>query len=153
MSYRGEALHERVKYWIRPELQSLIKENRVHGHFHTEVTEITPTAAMLRSSLDHSTTELAVDDVLLQIGYEHDGRLMDSIGIERSGPDRAPTFDQDTMETNVPDVYVAGTAAAGTQDRFRVFIENCHIHAERIAAAMTGNPSPESSVTRALEES
>jgi len=153
LSYRGETIHERVKYWIRPELQSLINENRVHGHFNTDVAEITPTAAILRSATENSTYELPIDDVLLQIGYEHDGRLMDSIGIERSGPDRRPTFDQDTMETNVQDVYVAGTAAAGTQDRFRVFIENCHIHAERIAAAMTGSPPPKSSATRALEES
>ena len=145
-------MHERVKYWIRPELDSLINEDRVHGHFQTEVVEITPTAVTLRNRTDETSFDFPADDVLLQIGYEHDGLLMDSVGIERAGTDNAPVFDHDTMETNVPRVYVAGTATAGTQRRFRVFIENCHIHATRIAAAMTGNPPPEATSLRALEE-
>ena len=46
------------------------------------------------------------------------------------------------METNVPGVYVAGTAVAGTQDKYRVFIENCHVHVHRIVAALTGPRTP-----------
>jgi thioredoxin reductase (NADPH) len=46
------------------------------------------------------------------------------------------------METNVPGLYVAGTATAGTQQSYTVFIENCHIHAQRIAAALAGEPPP-----------
>ena len=42
------------------------------------------------------------------------------------------------METNVPGVYVAGTAVGGTQEKYTVFIENCHVHVERIVAALTG---------------
>jgi thioredoxin reductase (NADPH) len=47
-------------------------------------------------------------------------------------------FDRSTMETNVPGLYVAGTATAGSQVRTRVFIENCHAHGPKIAAAITG---------------
>ena len=47
-------------------------------------------------------------------------------------------INQDTMETNVKGVYMAGTAIAGTQDQFRLFIENCHIHTERIVASLLG---------------
>jgi thioredoxin reductase (NADPH) len=42
------------------------------------------------------------------------------------------------METNVPGLFVAGTAAAGTQFHFKLFIENCHSHVVRIARALTG---------------
>jgi hypothetical protein len=31
---------------------------------------------------------------------------------------------------------------AGTQDKYRVFIENCHFHVDRILAALTGAPTP-----------
>jgi hypothetical protein len=32
----------------------------------------------------------------------------------------------------------------GTQDKYRVFIENCHVHVERILNALTGvAPPPE----------
>jgi thioredoxin reductase (NADPH) len=152
ISYRGDSLHERVKYWIRPELQSLIDEDRVHGHFRTDPIEITPEIVRLRHATTGDVSELGIDDVLLQIGYEHDGGLMDSVGIDRTGPDDAPAFNPDTMETNVPGVYVAGTATAGTQKRFRVFIENCHIHASRIAAALAGDPPPAETSLRSLEE-
>ncbi|MCH2149520.1 MAG: NAD(P)-binding domain-containing protein [Phycisphaerales bacterium] len=152
ISYRGHELHERVKYWIRPELASLIDEDRVHGHFRTELVEITPEITRLRDGTTGELTALHIDDVLLQIGYEHDGRLMDSIGIERTGPDEAPHFNPDSMETNVNGAYVAGTATAGTQKRFRVFIENCHIHAARIAAALAGDAPPKTSALRSLEE-
>ena len=153
LSYRGDGLHERVKYWIRPELDSLVNEGRIHGHFGTELTEITRAGVKLVEPGNGTVHELPVDDVLLQIGYEHDGSLMDSIGIARTGPDDAPHFDPDTMETNVPGAYVAGTATAGTQKRFRVYIENCHIHAARIVAALTGQDPPPTTAPRPLAES
>jgi thioredoxin reductase (NADPH) len=56
--------------------------------------------------------------------------------------ERAPRFNEETMETNVPGIYVAGTATAGSQQSYSVFIETCHIHAKRIAAALTGAPPP-----------
>ena len=42
------------------------------------------------------------------------------------------------METNVPGLYVAGTAAGGTQLKFKLFIENCHAHVVRILRHLTG---------------
>ncbi|MNC96782.1 hypothetical protein D3C83_142420 [compost metagenome] len=61
----------------------------------------------------------------------------------------SPRFDEKTMETNVPGVFVAGTATGGTQDRYTVFIENCHIHVDRIVASLTGEAAP---APRALPE-
>jgi thioredoxin reductase (NADPH) len=57
------------------------------------------------------------------------------------------------METNIPGIYVAGTAVAGTQDKYRVFIENCHVHVERILAAFTGAAAPGAPEQMALPES
>ena len=42
------------------------------------------------------------------------------------------------MQTNLPGVYVAGTAAAGTQLSFKLFIENCHAHVVRILRHLAG---------------
>jgi len=82
------------------------------------------------------------DFVLLQIGYQQDTTLLELAGIELRGECRAPAFNERTMETNVPGVYVAGTVVGGTQDKYRVFIENCHIHVGRIVAALTGVAPP-----------
>ncbi len=42
------------------------------------------------------------------------------------------------MDTNVPGLYMAGTVAAGVQQRYTLFIENTHEHVGKIAAAITG---------------
>ena len=47
------------------------------------------------------------------------------------------------MMTDVPHLYIAGTAAAGTQNSFKLFIENCHRHVTRITRSITGQtPDP-----------
>jgi thioredoxin reductase (NADPH) len=78
------------------------------------------------------------DFVLLLTGYEMDTSLLEQAGAQLAGPNRAPVIDPQTMQTTVPGLFVAGTAAAGTQYRFRLFIENCHSHVVRILRAVVG---------------
>ena len=94
--------------------------------------------------LDPTTQGLVrgADLVLLLIGYEMDTDFLESIGVELVGENRAPKLDHQTMQTNVPGLFVAGTAAAGTQLRFHLFIENCHPHVDKIIRAITGQEAP-----------
>ena len=78
------------------------------------------------------------DFVLLATGFRGDQSLLRSLGVELTGDNRVPTFDPDTMETNVKGVYLAGTVAAGVQQRYTLFIENCHDHSGKITQAITG---------------
>ena len=142
LSYRRNQLDPRsIKYWLLPEINGLIQEKRIGGYFETQVTEITPTQVRMRR-IDGKEVTVDVDFVLLQIGYEQNSTLLELAGVELTGPCRTPTFDPNTMETNVPGVYVAGTAVGGTQEKYRVFIENCHVHVDRILAAITGVKPP-----------
>jgi thioredoxin reductase (NADPH) len=138
MSYRGAELDAlRVKYWLLPELKGLIKEGRISFVPETLVEEIREEVVVLRRA-DGGWVEVPADDVLLLTGYVMDGALLEGAGVEMVGEERRPRFDGGTMETNVPGLFVAGTAVAGSQERHRVFIENCHVHAERIAGAVMG---------------
>ncbi|MBV8781234.1 MAG: thioredoxin reductase, partial [Phycisphaerae bacterium] len=80
--------------------------------------------------------------VLALIGYEQDNTLFKLAGLDLATDCGAPVHDRHTMETSVPGIYVAGTAVGGTQDKYRVFIENCHVHVDRILAALTGATAP-----------
>src|SRR5439155_878623 len=73
------------------------------------------------------------DFVLLLTGYEVDGTLMQNSGLNLDSTTKAPQHNPDTMETNVPGIFVAGTAAQGTRERRALFIENCHEHSKKIA--------------------
>ncbi len=141
MSYRGAGLPEKsIKYWLLPEIAGLIKEGRIEANYSTVPIEITPSHVRLKS-LDGSAPELLdvpADFVLMLIGYEQENKLFKLAKLNLDGDCGAPTFDEATMETSVPGVFVAGTAVAGTQDKYRVFIENCHVHVDRIVGALTG---------------
>ena len=82
--------------------------------------------------------QIEADFVLLLVGYEMDTSLLTEAGVELVGPNRAPKIDAQTMATNIASLYVIGTAAAGTQLRFKLFIENCHPHVVRVMRALTG---------------
>jgi thioredoxin reductase (NADPH) len=91
--------------------------------------------------------------VLLMIGYQADLSLCKMAGVELDGPCQLPRHDALNMRTNVPGVYVAGTVTGGTQDKFNVFLENCHIHVQRILADLTGNAPPQSPLPQQRPES
>ncbi len=145
--HRGPALHDRVKFWLRPEVVSLLAEGRIVGHIPDEITEITVDGIQLRNG-----PFVPVDDVITQIGYLQDPQIFHMLGVQVDGPQSAPVFDASTMATAVPGVFVVGTATAGTQDRFGVFIENCHDHGHRVAAAIAGRSAPADRAPRPLPE-
>jgi len=150
--HRGPSLHERVKYWIKPEVDSLMKEGLIRPHFNSVVSRIEADAVHLKSIEDGEPSTIPCQDVLLMIGYEQDPILFNLFGVSMEGDQKSPCHDPQTMETNQRGIYVAGTASAGTQQRFRTYIENSHIHAYRIAAHITGAPPPEEQPPRDLPE-
>lgn len=160
--YRRTVFPKKVKYWLRPELIWLIDTGRVGFVPDAVVSSIGPDRVELaRSPLaedapidDEWTGEVAADDVLLMTGYRQDGSLFDQLGVEREGIGQRPVLDEQTMETTVPGVYVIGTATAGTQaSGVSTFIENSHVHAERVAAALDGERAELENVEWQLEES
>jgi thioredoxin reductase (NADPH) len=154
MSYRREKLPDKsIKYWLLPEINNLIDTGRIAGHFVTQPVAITPTHVTLRRLGDNSTFDAPADFVLKLIGYEQDNTLFKLAGVKILGDCGAPAYDDRTMETNVPGLFVAGTAVGGTQDKYTVFIENCHVHVERIVAALTGAVPPPAPAPLARPES
>jgi thioredoxin reductase (NADPH) len=130
-----------IKYWLWPEMNGLIQSGKLKAHFNTTLKEIYSGGAVLRGS-DGNEITVSADFVLLLIGYEADMALVRMAGVELKEAGQVPVFDPATMQTNVPGVYVAGTAVAGTQGKYAVFIENCHVHTDRIVASLTGAAPP-----------
>jgi thioredoxin reductase (NADPH) len=131
-----------IKYWLWPEMNGLIQSGKLKAHFNTTLKKIRPGGAVVADA-NGGSIDIAADFVLLLIGYEADMTLCRMAGVELKGAGQMPVFDAVTMETNVPGVYLAGTAIGGTQERYAIFIENCHLHSERIVAALTGGKAPE----------
>ena len=145
ISYRRAAFRERsIKHWILPDLQAQIELGLIGFYPLTVPVEITPTEVMLaRLSPEGVDTgerfTVPAAFVLLLTGFEADMTLLEQAGVTLHGPTRAPVYNPTTMETDVPGLYVAGTAAAGQrQEGYTIFIENSHVHVGRIVQALTG---------------
>lgn len=134
LAYRGDDFDPKVvKFWLLPEVRALIRDGHVRFLPRTNVQEIRRGTVVLSSG------ELAADFVLLMTGYRQDPTLFDMLGVDLQGIAREPVHDPETMETNVPGVFVAGTAVAGTPPRkVSVIVETCHVHVPRIVAAIQG---------------
>lgn len=133
LSYRRDDFDATsVKFWLLPEIRSMIRDGRVRFLPHTWPVEIRRGTVLLNTG-----EELPSDFVLALTGYRQDTRLFEMLGVDLQGGDRRPQLDERTMETNVPGVFVAGTAIAGSpQERVRIIVEDCHVHVPRIVAAI-----------------
>ncbi len=139
LSYRrAEFDPKSVKHFILPDLLAQIELGTITFLPETIPVEITPTQVILQR-VDGTILEKPADFVLLQTGFLGDMTLFESAGVTLEGESRAPAFDPRSMQTNIPGLYVAGTAAGGERKaRYSYFIENCHVHVGRIVQHITG---------------
>jgi thioredoxin reductase (NADPH) len=127
---RGEAISERVKYWIKPDLENRISAGAIRALYRSRILEIG--AASVRVATPEGEREVAAEAVFPLVGYEPDFALFERCGIRLESEARAPAHDPETLESNVPGVYLAG-AILGGREIGKIFIENSRHHAARIA--------------------
>ena len=140
--HRGATLSDRVKYWLRPDLENRIKEGSVRAFFSTRVTAIEP--GRLRLATPEGERTIENDWVLAMTGYRPDYSFLETLGIawEEDDPAKTPVFDPVTFETSRPGVYLAGTVCGGLRTG-RWFIENGRHHARQIAAHVAHGEAPQ----------
>ncbi len=130
---RGAAISERVKYWIKPDLENRIRAGKIRAVFDARVLEITPDS--VRVATPAGEEAIPADAVFPLIGYEPDFSLFERCGVRLEGERKVPAHDPETLESNVPNLYLAGAILGGTEIG-RIFIENSRHHAGRIASAI-----------------
>ena len=139
LSYRRATFDEKsVKHFILPDLQAQIEMGTIDFLPETTPLEITPTQVVLQR-IDGTHFQQPADFVLMLTGFIGDMSLFQKAGVALVGEEHAPWHNPETMETDIPGIYVAGTAAAGERkQRYTYFIENCHVHVARIVHHLTG---------------
>ena len=131
MIVRSAELSDKIKYWIRPDLENRIKEGSIKVLFNSSVQEIRERSIVVAGA--EGVRELENDWVIATTGYHPDFEFLEAIGLEfRDDGYRTPAFDDATFETTRPGIYIAGTVCGGYQTS-RWFIENGRFHARQIA--------------------
>jgi thioredoxin reductase (NADPH) len=130
MVHRGPGINDHVKYWIRPDILNRIKNGEVKAYFNSTIEEITPTSVQL--STPQGPMTMKNDFVLALTGYHPDFDFLRAAGIEL-GAECRPKCNPETLESNVPGIYLAGVIVAGMRTG-EIFIENGRFHGGQIAS-------------------
>lgn len=124
---RDAEVGPRVKYWVRPDIINRIEEGSIRAYYYSQVKEITPTHIIFEEA--GKTTSIENDFVLAMTGYRPNFAFLEKIGVALSTDEKKlPNYKSDTMETNVPNLYLAGVICGGMETH-KWFIENSRIHA------------------------
>lgn len=128
MVIKKDKIDEGVKYWVKPDMENRIKEGSIKAYFNSDLTEIREKEVDLKTPEGKFTIEN--DFVLAMTGYHPDFKFLSSMGIELNDK-REPVYNDETFETNVPGLFLAGVVCGG-MNTSNWFIENSRYHAENI---------------------
>ena len=130
MVVRQNKLYQKVKYWILPNIENRIKEGSIQAYFESELSEIRPQEVDIKTPKGLIT--LPNDAVLSMTGYKPNYSFLEKIGLQFSeDQNQVPNFNSETLESNIPGMYVAGVINAGMQTS-KLFIENTREHGQQI---------------------
>lgn len=130
MVIQGAGVGERVKYWVKPDIENRIKEGSIKAYFHSHLSAISEKTVTIRTPQGPITIDN--DWILAMTGYQPNFAFLESIGIKLSDDSlRLPAYNHETMETNMPNIYLAGVVCGG-MNTHKWFIENSRIHASQI---------------------
>ncbi|REJ78871.1 MAG: FAD-binding protein [Acidobacteria bacterium] len=98
-----------IKYWVKNPLEEQLQKRCLKLFFLGKVLEIKEDKVVLESE-DGRVCELENDVVFVLIGSDADLTLLTSLGVEteEGKHGNVPVYDDDTFETNVPGIFVAG---------------------------------------------
>ncbi|MBA2503733.1 MAG: NAD(P)-binding domain-containing protein [Pyrinomonadaceae bacterium] len=99
-----------IKAWVRTPLEREIKENRLQIVLFKRIEEITEREVRIETE-EEARLLLPNDAVFILIGSDADLMLLRQAGVEIVRSERGcdvPVYDQETFETNVRGIYVAG---------------------------------------------
>lgn len=131
--YRNDTYSKSVKPWILPGFDSLVRNGQIDMYFNADVTKINEKAVTVNQQGE--SFDLESDYVFAMIGYHPDHAFLRKIGIEVDETSGRPIFNEESMETNVENLFIAGVIAAGNNAN-EIFIENGRFHGGMIAQSI-----------------
>ena len=84
-------------------------------------------------------SEIKNDFVLAMTGYQPNYEVLENLGVEILNDEfKTPFYNEETMETNVKGIYLAGVICGGLKTN-KWFIENSREHSKKILSNIMEN--------------
>jgi thioredoxin reductase (NADPH) len=144
LSYRREALEkEHTNSRLYLELSILTSKGSIDFYPQTVPSEFRPGLAVLKTTGDDherafDLKAVKTDFVIIATGFHADLTLLEQAGVALEGDDRIPCYNPETMETNVPGVFLAGTVVSGGRQTYKDFVGTSHGHTQKIVKQIAG---------------
>jgi thioredoxin reductase (NADPH) len=133
--HRDPELGRNLKYWVRPDIENRISAGEIRAMLDTQVTRIEPHQVWVKNGKGEQC--LAATQVFAMTGYHPDFEFLEKQGIKLDPKSRKPQTNPETLESNVPGIYLAGVIVGGMHTG-EIFIENGRFHGRQIIAAIAG---------------
>ena len=134
--HRDAQLGPTIKYWVRPDIENRIMAGQVAAMFNTQVKSFTRDEVIVENGGGEK--RLPARQVFALTGYHPDFAFIESFGVKLDSHTKKPALDPETLESNVPGLYLAGVVIGGRHTS-EIFIENGRFHGKQIISALKGN--------------
>jgi thioredoxin reductase (NADPH) len=128
--YRGDGYSKSIKPWILPDFDSLVRKGIINMVFNAHVNKISE--EYVAYTVNDQEYKIENDFVFAMTGYRPNFKLIKEIGVQFNQANGKPIYNEETYETNIKNVFVAGVVAAGNNNN-EIFIENGRFHGSKIA--------------------
>jgi len=134
MIIREKEIGENIKYWVRPDIVNRIESGEIKAHYESEIKEIKEKSIIIKSR--SGINEIENDFVLAMTGYQPNYEILQKLGVNiKTDEYKTPEYNEETMETNVKGVYLAGVICGGLKTN-KWFIENSRDHSKKILSSI-----------------
>ncbi|MGH9685399.1 MAG: YpdA family putative bacillithiol disulfide reductase [Candidatus Acidiferrales bacterium] len=136
--HRQPALGKSLKFWVKPDIENRIHAGEIRAIFNAHIARIEPHQVWLKNGSGEQ--GVPAEQVFAMTGYHPDFEFLERQGIRLDPESKRPAINPETLESNVPGIYLAGVVVGGkhTSD---IFIENGRFHGRQIIAAISGKGS------------
>lgn len=131
--HRGKELGSTIKYWVRPDIENRIKAGEITALLSSRVEEIRKDEVVVENHAQ--TKRLPAKQVFALTGYHPDFSFMEGMGVKLDPESKRPALNPNTLESNVPGIYMAGVVTGGRHTG-EIFIENGRFHGKQIVEAL-----------------
>ena len=132
MIIRESEIGENIKYWVRPDIINRIESKEIKAYFNSEIVEIKEKSITINT--ESKKIEIQNDFVLAMTGYQPNYNLLENLNVKILDDEfKTPSYDEETMRTNIKGVFLAGVICGGLKTN-KWFIENSRDHSEKIIA-------------------
>ena len=133
--HRDAGMGKSLKYWVKPDIENRIRAGEIRALFDTQVLRIEPEKVWVKNG--GSEQSIPAVQVFALTGYHPDFDFLELQGIKLDRESLKPAVDPETLESNVPGIYLAGVIVGGKHTS-EIFIENGRFHGRQIIAAIAG---------------